>query len=116
MAGFARYRAGALTVVAMLTLVMPALAQTGPMPSFDCVNADRYVEWGICHDADLARLDVAIGAQYPLLLRSLDAIAAAALRADQARFLADRDSFIGGTLKGEWVDALKPDIMAKLEE
>jgi hypothetical protein len=105
-----------LALTGWLLSTGPVVPQTIPTPSFDCARADHYVEWGICHDADLARLDAAIGNRLDFLLANLDPVAAEALRADQARFLADRDSFIGGTLKGEWIDALKDDILAKLED
>jgi uncharacterized protein len=87
----ARIRAP-LSVVGAVLCVTSALAE--PRPSFDCAKAKETAEKTICASEALAKQDLAIDQAYQRLRRSLDKKAAAALKDDQASFVAHRDQGI----------------------
>lgn len=67
----------------------PAAAQG--KPSFDCAKAASVAEKAICADPVLAQADAEVAKNYAALLKTLDAHAGKALRADQSDFIAYRD-------------------------
>ena len=84
-------------MVAVLTALLatsdPATAQG--KPSFDCARAASVAERAICADPALAQADADVAKAYAALLKTLDAHAGKALRADQSDFIAYRDQIAG---------------------
>jgi uncharacterized protein len=68
-------------------------AQPAPVaPSFSCSAASLPAEVTICGDAELAGLDDQLASQFSGLLAARPAAAAAAIRAEQARWMQRRDA------------------------
>lgn len=64
-------------------------------PSFDCAKAASAGEKATCADPVLAQADADVAKAYAALLKTLDAAAGKALRADQSDFIAYRDQIAG---------------------
>jgi uncharacterized protein len=76
----------------MLAPTLLALMLAAESPSFDCTKARTADEKLVCSEPDLARQDRELAAKYAAKVRQADPPAAAALKASQRAWLAERAS------------------------
>ena len=84
-------RSAAIGAVLTALLAASEIAAAQGKPSFDCAKAASVAEKAICADPVLAQADADVAKAYAALLKTLDAAAGKALRADQSDFIAYRD-------------------------
>ena len=79
-------------------------------PSFDCADARSDVENAICSDIDLRRLDGELGRAYSHLLHKLGSDERSVLRAEQRRWIHQREQVCGAV-----VSCLRDALQARLD-